>query len=167
METLDDADDVGVGAIGDADQEPTGDDGGEGDVPTLEDEYGEAVLATHLGVNPVTPVVPCSDSQVPPDSMCPGAVNEEEQQEVPERLEYPPFVDSPIAPTELETTPPHQGEAVSEVVDITDSPPITIPTEVKDPVPSANMYSMEVLEDVRARIAKLKYLEKLFCFAFL
>ena len=148
-------------SVEDGDNEPQ--------VPVLEDDLSEALLAASLGVEVVAPVVPIPDSQIPPDSLDipqpEGPVTAASSAETPQDQElfwqdaqsdHPPgYVDSQdlgsVAPTEIEKSP---SPSKTSVVHIQDSPLVT----VKDPMPSAGSYSKEDIAMLQSRIADLKQL---------
>ena len=129
-------------------------------------------MAANLGMAVVQPVVPVSDSQIPPDSMM---VLDETQRDTIEEtqdymetqeavMEHPDPVklfeepesqkniSSPVAPTVIENS--SDSLAAMDVVEIMDSPKITI----TDPLPSATSYTSEDLQTLRSRIAAVKQL---------
>ena len=138
-----------------------------------DDAYGEACLTANLGMEVVQPVVPVSDSQIPPDSMMvleetqldtigetqENMETQEAVMEHPEPLklfeepEYPKNISSPVAPTVMENSSSTSLAAI-DVVEIMDSPKLTI----TDPLPSATSYTSEDLQTLRSRIAAMKQL---------
>lgn len=152
-------------------EEPSGEnvegpDGDDPQLPGLEDDWGEAMLAEQLGAQVVGIVEPYPDSQILPDSMDPAVTPPEEV--VPtESVEAEPLnqqdtlnleESSSVSPTVIETSP----SSSKEVVDVGDSPPPpTFRTEVKgDPMPSRDEYSISDLVHLRRRIAELKLLSQ-------
>ena len=140
----------------------------------LDGSYDEALVASSLGVDVVVPVAPCPESQVPPDSMLlevkevpfeeldaipehPEPIqlfqNEPLEQELLEDAQGQPedYDSQEVPPTVLETTPP--SSAFGEVVDVIESPILTI----KNPVKPAD-YSEDELAILRAKIEKVKLL---------